>query len=73
VILQICGSCHDAANDPGFEFAVKAKIDKIRHGTIEAGTGKPLPPKKAPTAALAPGDAALLAQAFAEHERRAAE
>jgi peroxiredoxin len=73
VILQICGSCHDAANDPGFEFEVKAKIDKIRHGTIEAGTGKPLPPKKAPTAARAPSDAALLAQAFAEHERRAAE
>ena len=73
VILQICGSCHDAANDPGFEFEVKAKIDKIRHGTIEAGTGKPLPPRKAPTAALAPGDAALLAQAFAEHERRAAD
>src|SRR6185436_2059130 len=24
VILQICGSCHDAANDPGFEFEVKA-------------------------------------------------
>jgi len=73
VILQICGACHDAANDPGFEFEVKAKIDKIRHGTIEAGTGKPLPPHKAPTAALLPNDAALLAQAFGEHERRAAE
>jgi peroxiredoxin len=73
VILQICGSCHDAANDAGFEFAVKAKIDKIRHGTIEAGTGKPLPPRSAPTAALVPRDAALLAQAFAEHERRAAD
>jgi len=73
VILQICGACHDAANDPGFEFEVKAKIDKIRHGTIEAGTGKPLPPRKSPTAALAPSDAALLAQAFGEHERRAAE
>ncbi len=41
VILQICGSCHDEANDPGFEFVVQEKIDRIRHGTIEAGTGKP--------------------------------
>jgi peroxiredoxin len=71
VILQICGACHDDANDPGFEFEVKAKIDKIRHGTIEAGTGKPLAPVK--TSALAPDDAALIAQAFAEHARRAAE
>jgi peroxiredoxin len=69
VILQICGSCHDDANDPGFEFSVKAKIDKIRHGTIEAGTGKPLPAGK-PTAAAAPDAAALVAQAFAEHDRR---
>ena len=42
VILQICGSCHDDANDPGFEFEVQQKIDLQRHGTIEAGTGKPL-------------------------------
>jgi peroxiredoxin len=42
VILQICGSCHDQANDPGFEFEVLDKIEKQRHGTIEAGTGKPL-------------------------------
>jgi peroxiredoxin len=32
VILQICGSCHDEANDPGFEFEVVDKIDAIRHG-----------------------------------------
>jgi len=43
VILQICGSCHDDANDPGFEFEVLDKIEKQRHGTIEPGTGKPLP------------------------------
>ena len=49
VILKICGDCHDEANDPGFEFAVQEKIDKQRHGTIEAGTGKPLGPQ-----ALAP-------------------
>jgi hypothetical protein len=35
VILQICGSCHDEANDPGFEFNVEAKIEAQRHGTIE--------------------------------------
>jgi hypothetical protein len=69
VILQICGSCHDDANDPGFEFEVKGKIDKIRHGTIEAGTGKPKQ-ATAPTAALRADPTALLAQAFAERERR---
>lgn len=36
VILQICGSCHDQANDPGFEFEVLGKIERQRHGTIEA-------------------------------------
>ena len=36
-ILQICGSCHDEANDPGFEFEVEEKIELQRHGTIEAG------------------------------------
>lgn len=41
VILQICGGCHDDANDPGFEYEVKRKIDAQRHGTIEPGTGKP--------------------------------
>ncbi len=32
VVLQICGSCHDDANDPGFEFEVVDKIDRQRHG-----------------------------------------
>ena len=41
VILQICGRCHDEANDPGFEFEVLEKIEAQRHGTIEPGTGKP--------------------------------
>jgi peroxiredoxin/nitrate/TMAO reductase-like tetraheme cytochrome c subunit len=48
VILQICGSCHDEANDPGFEFEVVEKIEAQRHGTIEPGTGKP----KAESAAI---------------------
>ena len=32
VVLQICSSCHDDANDPGFEYEVLDKIDLIRHG-----------------------------------------
>ena len=32
VILQICGNCHDDANDPGFEFEVVDKILQQRHG-----------------------------------------
>jgi hypothetical protein len=42
VVLQICGSCHDEANDPGFEFELQDKIERQRHGTLEAGSGKPL-------------------------------
>jgi peroxiredoxin len=59
VILQICGSCHDEANDAGFEYEVEAKIEAQRHGTLEPGTGRP----KAASAARRPraGDAALLA------------
>jgi peroxiredoxin len=67
VILQICGSCHDDANDPGFEFEVLDKIEATRHGTIEAGTGKPLP-KKDHSAQAAPDAHALLASAFAAHD-----
>jgi peroxiredoxin len=48
VILQICGSCHDDANDPGFEFVVEQKIEAQKHGTIEAAASR------APTAGLAP-------------------
>jgi peroxiredoxin len=40
VILQICGSCHDAANDAGFEFQVKKKIEAQKHGTKEPAAGK---------------------------------
>ena len=32
VILQICGACHDDANDPGFRFNVEKKIELQRHG-----------------------------------------
>jgi peroxiredoxin len=59
VILQICGTCHDEANDPGFEFEVEAKIEAQRHGTIEPGTGRP---KGASAGRVpAPDDARLLA------------
>ena len=39
VVLQICGSCHDDANDPGFEFEVLDKIDLIRHGFRDREAG----------------------------------
>ena len=61
VILQICGSCHDAANDPDFEFSVQEHIDRQRHGTIEAGTGKPLDRSAAREARLRSGAASALA------------
>lgn len=40
VILQICGGCHDDANDPGFEFSVEEKIERQRHGTITPAAAK---------------------------------
>jgi hypothetical protein len=57
VILEICGSCHDDANDPGFEFEVQAKIDAQRHGTIEPGTGEPKAPRAARAPAMPPASA----------------
>ena len=36
VILRVCGSCHDSANDAGFEFKVEGRIEAQRHGTIES-------------------------------------
>jgi peroxiredoxin len=36
VILKVCGTCHDDANDPGFQFKVEERIEAQRHGTIEA-------------------------------------
>ena len=41
VILLICGSCHDDANDAGFEFELDDKLAKMRHGFRE----KKAPPK----------------------------
>jgi len=34
VILQICGACHDDANDPEFRFNVERKIEIQRHGSV---------------------------------------
>lgn len=65
VILSICGSCHDEANDPEFEFKVQEKIDKIRHGTIEPKAG--LPDKSAHRHKLSTSTVtALLEQGFSE-------
>jgi peroxiredoxin len=36
VILQICGSCHDDANDANFEFELEDKLQRIRHGFRDA-------------------------------------
>lgn len=50
-ILQICGSCHDDANDPGFEFEVIDKILRQRHGKepldIDGGREAAVPPSAA--------------------------
>jgi peroxiredoxin len=40
VILQICGSCHDDANDENFEFELEDKLHKIRHGFREKAAAK---------------------------------
>lgn len=59
VILKVCGTCHDDANDPGFKFEVEQRIDDQRHGTIEsAATRAGLSALHAPggSALHAPGD-----------------
>jgi len=61
VILQICGGCHDSVNDPDFEFSVQEHIERQRHGTIEAGTGKPLDGRSASDLQLRAGAALALA------------
>jgi len=60
VILQICGSCHDDANDPGFEFEVKKKIEAQKHGTKLPAAG----------AGSTANDATVLEHAFAASEAR---
>lgn len=67
VILQICGSCHDSANDPGFEFEVKRKIEAQKHGTKPPSAGA-----KPPGSAAMPVDATLglLERAFSVDGRR---
>lgn len=66
VILQICGSCHDEANDPGFRFKVEERIESQRHGTIEAGTGAPI----GPSASRLDSPEQALAHAFAHLDSR---
>jgi peroxiredoxin len=62
VILQICGACHDPENDPDFEFNVQDHIDRQRHGTTEAGTGKPLVEAGAALAPLGELDSVAMAE-----------
>jgi peroxiredoxin len=59
-ILQICGSCHDDANDPGFEFEVIDKILRQRHGKEELDIDGGRKPALPASAALG-----LLERAFA--------
>jgi peroxiredoxin len=59
-ILQICGSCHDDANDPGFEFEVIDKILRQRHGKEPLDIDGDRPAAPPATAALG-----LLERAFA--------
>ncbi|MEE8580527.1 MAG: multiheme c-type cytochrome [Myxococcota bacterium] len=59
VVLQICGACHDEANDPSFRFQLEERIDRQRHGTIEPGTGRP---KGASSARIVPAAAGLEAE-----------
>jgi peroxiredoxin len=40
VILKICGSCHDEANDSGFQFKVEERIEAQRHGTIDSAASR---------------------------------
>ncbi len=63
VILQICGSCHDEANDPGFEFNIEAKIEAQRHGTIEPAATRGLQQDAASPSARG-GDVARLLDAL---------
>ncbi|MCL4684096.1 redoxin domain-containing protein [Myxococcota bacterium] len=69
VILQICGTCHDSDNDPGFEFAVQEKIERQKHGTIEAsatrGAGSAALPNR-----REPGLYVALERGFALLDRR---
>jgi peroxiredoxin len=67
-ILQVCGTCHDDANDPGFRYEVDAKVKAQAHGTLEAGTGKPKAPGSVSTS---PGDRLSLVGAL-EHAFRQA-
>ena len=68
VILQICGSCHDEANDPGFEFEVDAedRCDPPRH---DRGRHREAAEARRQIRARRRGDPhALLAAAFAAHD-----
>ncbi len=69
VILKICGSCHDDANDPGFQFKVEERIEAQRHGTTESAITRGEADSASlhvPSIAHPASDQALLRHAF-EH------
>ena len=41
VLLRICGSCHDPETDPGFEFEMTGKVERLRHGYTVVGSITP--------------------------------
>lgn len=55
VILKVCGTCHDKANDPHFEFSVQKRIDAQRHGTTPSAATR-----EGRSAALEPPDRAFV-------------
>jgi hypothetical protein len=55
VILKVCGTCHDKANDPKFEFSVQKRIDAQRHGTAPSAATR-----EGRSAALVPPDHPLV-------------
>lgn len=67
VILQICGTCHDQANDPGFEFEVEKKIEAQKHGTKLPAAMAPAPSAAAPPSASWVG---ALERAFAQSDEQ---
>jgi hypothetical protein len=71
VILKVCGTCHDDANDPGFEFEVEQRIEAQRHGTTPSAATRagqsafrPIEPSVPGRAPREPTDLERLRSAF---------
>lgn len=70
VILQICGTCHDQANDPGFEFEVEKKIEAQKHGTKPPAAMQQAPSASLPRAIPSATWVGSLERAFAHADDR---